>query len=245
VLKGRTWLLAAAALLGVIVAITFRDEPAQPSHEARSEPQHEQGVPGAATPAVDAPTEHSQTTAVPQASAGSVDHLNEDAVAFRVNANGELVIDERTRLNMEAMIAQNDSEHLLDEAQEQTKHLPAVAARQAEELVQTFVQYQQAQRQMYPPRETPITEDDAIRELEGLRALRETHFGADVAHRLYGEEEAIAREMIEVMRVENDASLTTDEKLARARALRERLPGVAAIEKANREAAASSGDEEK
>jgi hypothetical protein len=40
-----------------------------------------------------------------------------------------------------------------------------------------------------------------------------------------------------VLRVENDPSLTAQEKVERARALREQLPGVAAIERSNREAA--------
>jgi lipase chaperone LimK len=95
--------------------------------------------------------------------------------------------------------------------------------------------YQQAQRQLDPPDAAPLTEDDAIRQLEGLHALREAHFGPDVARRFFGREEAIGREMIEVLRVENDQSLTTQEKLERSQALRERLPGVAAIERNNRQ----------
>jgi lipase chaperone LimK len=186
------------------------------------------------------------TSPEPPASVQPDDVPHENNAAFRTDAAGELVVDEQTRLNMEALIAQTEAGELYREVREQTEHLPPTAARDAEELVQKFVQYQHAQRQTYPPRDAPVSEDEAIRELEALHALRQTHFGAEVAAQLYGHEERIAREMIEVMRIENDQSLTPAEKLARAQAIREHLPGVAAIEKRNRESAVSperDGDE--
>lgn len=157
--------------------------------------------------------------------------------AFRTDNSGQLVIDEQMRLDLEALVAQTEAQELNEALREQTADLPPAAARRAEELATKFVQYQQAQRQAFPPDNAPPTPEDAIQELEGLHALREAHFGPDIARALYGREESIAREMIEVMRLENDESLTPLEKTERARVLREQLPGVASIEKGNREAA--------
>lgn len=199
--------------------------------------------PAGAVPAGTAPTLDSggASSAAPSGSRAPVAAVvdpDEGDAAFRTDAAGRLVVDEQTRLNLEALIAQSGSRALDAEVREQTEHLPAAAGRQAEELVQKFVLYQEAQRQAFPPGDVPFTEDDAVRQLDGLHALREAYFGPELAQRLYGGETAIAREMIEVMRIENDQSLTADEKLERAQALRERLPGVAAIERSNREGAA-------
>jgi len=150
------------------------------------------------------------------------------------------VLDEQTRLNIERLVAQTEPHNLYAEASEQMENLPPSAARQAQELIEKFVIYQQAQRQIQPPDVAPVTEDEAVRQLQELHSLREVHFGAEVARRFYGKEESLAREMIEVIRIENDQSLTPEEKLERSRALREQLPGVAAIEKGNRESAPQS-----
>lgn len=247
VLTGRTWLLAgtAAALGVVIVAITHEREPPRRTLEATASSAQPAGTAATlTTPIRDSDRASSAGSSDPRAALGTaalgtVEDSNEGDGAFRTDAAGELVVDEQTRLNLEALIARNGSRALDAEVREQTEHLSPGASREAEELFQKFLQYQEAQRQTYPPGDAPLTADDAVRELEGLHALREAHFGPELAQRLYGSEEAIAREMIEVMRIENDQSLTAEEKLERAQALRARLPGVAAIERSNRETAAT------
>jgi len=67
-----------------------------------------------------------------------------------------------------------------------------------------------------------------------LHSLRESHFGPEIATAFYGNEEKLSRELIELMRLEKDKSLTMSEKADRAQALHDRLPTVAAIEKNNR-----------
>jgi Proteobacterial lipase chaperone protein len=247
VLNVRTSLFAGAALVGVIGAIFFLSEP-PPSTlpTVISDEKPRTPAPKVSTPVVDmAGAEHPSRVAS-EASVAKVDEATGNDTAFRTDAAGQLVLDEQTRLNIEALIAQADSQNLHAAVREQTESLPAAAAKQAEELVDKFVYYQQAQRQTYPPDNAPLTEDDAVRELEGLHALRETHLGPEVARQLFGDEEAIAREMIEVMRVENDQSLTAQERIERGKALREQLPGVAAIESNNRKTeAARTGQQEK
>jgi hypothetical protein len=239
-LNRRTWALAAAALLVTIVAVSFfaREQPKPAGPTAKTD-EHRAVAPRVSAPArnMDDASVSAQPSTAP---AVPIDHEDDgrQEAAFRVDAAGELVMDEQTRLNIEALIAQNEPAELQAAVLEQTAHLPPAAARFADELVDRFVYYQQAQRQTYPPDDAPSTEDEALRQLEGLRGLREAHFGADLARQLFAKEEAIGREMIELMRIENDQSLTPEEKLARSQALREQLPGVAAIEKSNRESAA-------
>jgi len=54
-----------------------------------------------------------------------------------------------------------------------------------------------------------------------LHALRVAHFGPVIARALYGEEEAESRQLVELMRLEKDQSLTLEEKAVRAQQLRD------------------------
>lgn len=153
---------------------------------------------------------------------------------FRVNASGRLVLDEQTRLNMEALFARTDRDRLTEAKQQAIEPLPAGAAAQAAQLLEQYDNYQQAQRQTYPPGAAPTTEEAALAELDGLHALRVAHFGPIVARALYGEEEALSRQLVELMRLEKDQSLTLEEKAVRAQQLRDSMPEIAEIERRNR-----------
>ena len=142
---------------------------------------------------------------------------------FRVNDSDRLVLDQQTRLNMEALFARTEREHLEEAKQQAIGPLPAAAAAQAREVLDQYDHYQQAQRQAYPPGVAPPTEESALAELDGLHALRVAHFGPVVARALYGEEEAMSRQLIELMRLEKDQSLTMEEKAARAQQLHDQM----------------------
>jgi lipase chaperone LimK len=140
---------------------------------------------------------------------------------FRVDASGRLVLDESTRLNMEALFARTERDQLAEAKQQAIEPLPAAAGAQAAELLEHYDNYQQAQKQSYPPGVAPETEEAALAELDGLHALRVAHFGPVVAHALYGGEEAVSRKLVELMRLEKDQSLTVEEKAERAQQLLE------------------------
>ncbi len=140
---------------------------------------------------------------------------------FRVNASERLVLDEQTRLNMEALFARTDRDRPTEAKQQALEPLPAGAAAQAGQLLEQYDNYQQAQRQTYPPGVAPTTEEAALAELDGLHALRVAHFGPIVARALYGEEEALSRQLVELMRLEKDQSLTLEEKAVRAQQLQD------------------------
>jgi hypothetical protein len=143
---------------------------------------------------------------------------------FRVNESARLVLDEQTRLNMEALFARTGRDSLAEAKQEAIQPLPAGAQAQAAELLEQYDNYQQAQKQTYSPEVAPSTEEAALAELDGLHALRVAHFGPIVARALYGAEEAVARQLVELMRLEKDQSLTMEEKAVRAQQLRDSMP---------------------
>jgi hypothetical protein len=191
------------------------------------------------TPTAVAPTEPAPATANSRAGSEHVDPIAagtepDDAVpeekvtaqandqTFRVNDSGRLVLDEQTRLNMEALFARTPRDDLAKAKQQAVEPLPAGAAAQATDLLENYDNYQQAQRQAYPPGVAPATEEAALAELEGLHALRSAHFGAVIARALYGEEEIVSRQLIELMRLEKDQSLTMEEKAERAQQIERR-----------------------
>jgi hypothetical protein len=142
---------------------------------------------------------------------------------FRVDGSGRLIVDEQTRLNMEALLAYIDRDDLPRAQQAIADSLPPAAARDALALLERYDTYQQAQREAYPPGVAPQTEQAALAELEGLHALRVAHFGEDTAKKLYGAEEELTRSLLELMRKEKDQSLTMEEKAARAQRLRDTM----------------------
>lgn len=195
--------------------------------------RHEQEPAAAPTPAVTVRTElPSAEPARTTTSPAPPEHAPEppepvtaqsNEQTFRVNDSARLVIDEQTRLNMEALFARSDRDHLAAAKEQAIEPLPAGAKAQAAELLEQYDNYQQAQKQTYPPGVAPSTEEAALAELDGLHALRVAHFGPIVARALYGEEEAVSRQLVELMRLEKDQSMTMEEKALRAQQLHDSL----------------------
>lgn len=142
---------------------------------------------------------------------------------FRIDSTGKLVLDEQTRLNMEALFAHTHLADLPRAQQNATANLPPAAATEATALLERYDNYSRAQRQSYPPGNAPATEEAALAELDGLHALRVAHFGPEVAKALYGAEEELTRSLIDLMRLEKDQSLTLQEKAERAQRLHDEI----------------------
>jgi lipase chaperone LimK len=134
---------------------------------------------------------------------------------------------------MEALLARTDSADLPKVQEAITQTLPTAAAAEASALLDRYQNYSKAQRQAYPPGAAPATEEGALAELDGLHALRVAHFGSDIAHALYGAEEALTRSLIQLMRLEKDQSLTMEEKAARAQQLYDTLPELSRVQRSN------------
>jgi hypothetical protein len=220
------WLgiVAIAVVIGAVFGPARREHESQPAPAAtvRNEPAAAVGSgTDGTTPEPAAPSPAARDETIDQEEL-AIAQSNEQT--FRVNASARLVIDEHTRLNMEALFARTDREHMAAAKQQAIEPLPAGAKAQAAELLEQYDNYQQAQRQTYPPGVAPSTEEAALAELDGLHALRVAHFGPVVARALYGEEEAVSRQLVELMRLEKDQSLTMEEKAARAQQLRDAMP---------------------
>ena len=180
------------------------------SAEAEAKPAEDANLaePGPAAP-----------TPAPEIPPGKTDGKN----PFRVDHTGKLVLDEQTRLNMEALFAQTDRADLVEAQQDATAQLPPAAAAEATALLERYDNYSKQQRQAYPPGIAPTTEEAALAELDGLHALRVAHFGPEAAKAFFGAEEEITRSLIDLMRLEKDQSLTLQEKAERAQQLHDQI----------------------
>jgi lipase chaperone LimK len=228
-MRKRLYLWLSVLALALIAGLVLFG-PAQRKDVLQSSPEVARNEPAAAVVSNQGHEYQAPTSSVPERSDDAAPTPDPEAIVaqtndktFRVNASGRLVLDEQTRLNMEALFARSERDQLADAKQQAIEPLPAAASAQAAELLEHYDNYQQAQRQAYPPGVAPETEQAAQAELDGLHALRVAHFGPVVARALYGEEEAVSRQLVELMRLEKDQSLTMEEKAARAQQLRDSM----------------------
>ncbi len=160
----------------------------------------------------------SQTTESPTtAAAGENRNEGKDDVSkmFQVDERGALVLNEKTRLNIESLTALNTPEELAAKLRKLSAVLPPQAYKQLAHLIDQFERYTTASKDIYPPDVAPSTIDQAVTELQGLHSLRVTYFGHDVASAFFSEEEKQGRQLLELMRKENE-NMTMDERAHRA-----------------------------
>ena len=137
-------------------------------------------------------------------------------VAFRADAQGRLVHDERLRTEVEKLLALHEPDEARRLLEAQTAGLPATAVAQARELLERFEAWQLAQRQAFAPGVAPLVPEEALAQLQTLQALRASHFGAATAQALFGEEDAITRRLLQLMQQETDTRLSMEERAMRA-----------------------------
>ena len=234
---------AAAAAIAVVVGLVVAME----MYFSRSEPPASPGSPAAireataplALPSTDGTTPKtfvvnpgaSLLNATPEAQMATV--VGNIGEKFHVDAKGRLVQNEQTRLHIEALFALTDPDKLYDTIQEEVRDLPKDAAARAMELMERYKIYIADQQKLYPPGTPVVNEDEMQAQMDGLHALRVAHFGAKTAEAMYGDEEKLNYELLQLMRVEKDPTLTMEQKAERAQALRSKLQRITAIENAN------------
>lgn len=153
-------------------------------------------------------------TATQARSANPLDNIVQPV--FKVNAQGALLINPTTGVDVERLLALNTRDEAAAKLAVLSKDLPEQAQRELKELHQQYVQYGQAVAQTYPPGLNVDSVDDAARQLEGLHALRQQYFGPERAEQLFGEEEKTARELMALMRQQNDPMMALDDNATQA-----------------------------
>jgi lipase chaperone LimK len=235
-MKGRgLWIvtgLVAAALVVVFVLVHSRAPPAAGGASSDSSAV----TAGASDTAVPSSTTESRQsasaqTASPNATPGASapedsKSLPADAkdTMFRTDSSGQLITDEQARLNIEQLVALNDPAELQRKVQEIAQTLPPAAAQRLPDLVERYRNYSVALRQNVPPDQAPASEQDAVTMLETMHALRVQYFGKEAAEGFFAAEEQKQRQLIELMRLQNDQSLTLQERAEKAQAVYQSMP---------------------
>ncbi len=169
---------------------------------------------------------HSVAVPAPSSSLGNAAELSQ---GFSVDAEGHLIRNEQARLELEKLHALNTPEELERKLQDLEQSLPPAAARDVRELMEQYVNYQEAQRQTFPPGHEPASADEVLNQIDGLHALRVQYFGAEAAEALYGSEERVQRELARLMSLAKDDSLTLQERAELAQALYSQMTETAAV----------------
>jgi hypothetical protein len=154
---------------------------------------------------------------------------------FNLDAKGNLVMDVRARNTLEKLYALYTPEQQAQRLQELSQELPPAAYGRVVELLERWKEFSVATKQALPPGEPVSSAEEALVQLETLSSLRVTHFGQEAAQGMFGEEEKLNRQLLALMRLEKDESLTMEEKAQRAQELISKSPALADIEKRNRE----------
>jgi hypothetical protein len=154
---------------------------------------------------------------------------------FNVDDKGNLIVDVRARNTLEKLYALYTPEQQAQRLQELSQELPPAAYGRVAELLERWKEFNVATKQALPPGEPVSSAEEALVQLETLSALRITHFGQEAAKGMFGDEERLNHQLIALMRLEKDESLTMEEKAVRAQELISKSPDLAAIEQRNRE----------
>jgi hypothetical protein len=223
--------IAAVVLTGVLL---FRKGD-QPVVEVANEiAQQATTQPGSTSQAVptNVPTPHVGATTVvppPKAEAAQEDPSEETEIKFQADANGRMVNSERARLNLEKLYALYTPAERQQKLEELQATLPPAAARDLADMLERYVNYDAAQRQTFPPGQELASPEDGLNVIEGMHNLRVQYFGADAANAMFGKEEKIQRELLRLMSLEKDGSMTMEEKAERAQEMyQNQMPETAA-----------------
>jgi hypothetical protein len=154
---------------------------------------------------------------------------------FEADVHGNLVLSEKARLNIEKLYALNTPEELTEKMEKLSGILPEMAYRQVGNLVDYYEKYTENLMTAYPPEVEPKSLEDMLERFRGMHDLRLAYFGADVATAFYAAEEKITLQLLYLMAIEKDESLSLDEKAQRAQHLLQTNPELAAAYDPDRE----------
>ncbi len=213
----RRWRNVAAVALALTAAAALwqvRHRPTPPDDSILNTPSAAQttATPHVPSVVVTPPAPEAASLSTPSAEAD--DGAPEEH--FRTTADGQLLVDTRTRLGVEALVGVYTPAERLARLQHLQGSLPSAAYARLVELIERYCNYLVASRQLYPPDAPRTDAGDALREFEDLRGLRRTYFGRETAEALYGEEERVTHHLLEEMQRDATPGLTLEQKAERA-----------------------------
>jgi hypothetical protein len=141
---------------------------------------------------------------------------DDGTIAFKADANGRLVTNEKARLDLERLYALFNPKEREKKLGEVAATLPPEAVRQLYELMEQYKNYQAAAYQAYPPDREMTTVEQGESQIDGMHGLRVQFFGEQAAKGMFGDEERVQRELYRLMENEKGQSLTVEEKAERA-----------------------------
>ena len=142
-------------------------------------------------------------------------------VAFKTDANGRIVMNEKTRLDLERLYALNTPPERETKMTEIAATLPPEGARQLYQLMEQYQNYQAAMYQVYPPDREMTSVEQGASQIDGMHGLRLQYFGEEATTAMFGAEEKLQRELYQLMENEKDPSLTFEDKAERAQRIYE------------------------
>ena len=147
--------------------------------------------------------------------------------SFSASPRGHLTLNAQTHANIERLLLSGTPRAVQTQLQDVSRDLPDTAIKELRDLVSKFQNYTTALSQSMPPGNEVATEHEAMKQLEQLEQLhnlRASYLGAETAHALFGEEEAMSRYMLAMAQLERDPSLTLQQKSERAQEALSKLP---------------------
>jgi hypothetical protein len=139
---------------------------------------------------------------------------------FRVDAKGQLILDETFRVDIERVYGLHQGPDVLRKLDEFSTHLPDKAKRELRSQYARYVQYDAAVMQSLASLRNAeeMTLENAERELDILHDLRQTYFGPENAQAMFAQEEAQSKEMHDYIRNQTDPNLPMMQRVELAQA---------------------------
>jgi hypothetical protein len=227
VVKNRNGLIIALAVAAVVVgAVIFR--PATEKAEVAETPTASSPPPAESPPGT-APAEpaieQSRTAPPPPAITQDAMPLEEEEdpskITFKADAKGRMVTDQSARLNLERLNALFTPAERRQKLEELSATLPPAAARDLNDMMERYINYDAAARQTFPPGQELSSPEEGLTLIDGMHNLRVQYFGAEAADGFFAKEERMQRELLRLMSLDKDDSLTLEEKAERAQAMYE------------------------
>ncbi len=135
---------------------------------------------------------------------------------FVADSRGKLVLNGDTHANLEKLLLEENPAAMQAKLDQASRDLPPQAAADLKVLVSQFQQYSKALSHSISPENAPENEQEGLKLLDSLHALRVSYLGAETAKAMFGADEATTRQIIALMAADKDPNVSQQQKAERA-----------------------------